>query len=77
MNERGRQGGNEGGAAKTFYGCCGPTLLRGCVVSEMLWVGGVTSRLPRLPLRSRITSPGRATEAREHKWCPEKEAEPL
>lgn len=72
MNERVRQGGNEGGAAETFHLCCGQTVLRGCELCEM---GGVTSQLPRLPLQSKITSPGRDTEAREHKWCPEKETE--
>lgn len=73
MNEGVRQGGNEGGAAETFYLCCGQAVLRGWKVCEM---GGVTSQL-RLPLQSKITSPGRDTEAREHKRCPEKETEQL
>lgn len=53
--------------------------------SEVVWLvrcsgagwGRLTSQLPRLPLWSKITSPGRDTEARIHKWCPEKETEQL
>lgn len=73
MNEGVRQGGNEGGAAEPFHLCCGQTVLRG----EVCEMGGVTSQLARLPLQSKITSPGRDTEARKHKWCPEKESEQL
>lgn len=72
MNERVRQGGNEGGAAQTFYLCCGQTVLW-----EVCEMGGLTSQLPRLPLQPQITSPGRDTEAREQQWCPEKESEQL
>lgn len=74
MNERVRRGGNEGGAAQRFHLWRGQTVLRGWEVCKM---GGLTSRLPRLPLQPQITSPGRDTEAREQKPCPEKESEQL
>lgn len=45
MNERVRQGDNEGGAAEPFCLCCGQAVLRGWEVWEM---AGVTSQLPRL-----------------------------
>lgn len=54
--------------------CAVDRLFSEAEVGEM---AGVTSRLPRLPPQSKITSPGRDTEGRQQKWCPEKESEQL